>query len=87
MGSFDKLLEEYYKNLNNNPELIDEINNTARAREVVFSPSNDAELLVANKITTLFLDFVDIHKKITEIEIPKCKDIKLMDYYVDLISA
>ena len=87
MGSIDEQLEEYYKNLNNNPELIDEINNIARARKVVFSPSNDAELLVANKITTFFLDFIDIHKKITEIETPKCEDIKLVDYYVDLILA
>ncbi len=90
MGSIDEQLEEYYDNLKKYPELIggtNNYNNIARAREVVFSPSNAAESLVANKITTFFLDFIDIHKKITEIEIPKCEDIKLMDYYVDLISA
>lgn len=90
MGSIDEQLEEYYDNLKKYPELIggtNNYNNIARARKVVFSPSNAAELLVANKITTFFLDFIDIHKKITEIEIPKCEDIKLMDYYVDLISA
>lgn len=91
MSSFNDKLKEYYEKLRVHPELVQAINNkkenTARAKLVIFSPSNEAELLVADKVTTFFIDSISLFDQIYDIEVPNFEDVKLLDYYVALIKA
>lgn len=91
MKSFEERLKEYNKKLASNPDLVDGINNhknnSARTKEVIFSPATETELLLADKITTLFLEIIDLNSKIHLLEAPKFEDVEYYSYLADLTVA
>ncbi|MBR4262350.1 MAG: hypothetical protein IKQ35_03190 [Bacilli bacterium] len=91
MKSFDERLREYNRKLASNPDLVDGINNhknnSPRAKEVIFSPATETELLLADKVTTLFLEVIDLNDRIHMLEIPKFEDVEYFSYLTDLTVA
>ena len=90
MSSFEEKLQAYYKKIRSNPNLVEGINNyksnSKRALQVLFLPSDESELLLADSVTTLLADCIEIHS-CCEITIPALEDVRIASFYVDLIKA
>ena len=90
MSTFEENLEKYYEKLRNNPEYVQVLfkkKNSPKGYQIIFGPRTPEELFVADNISSLFIEVLDMNKKIYGLSIPEFEEVEYYSYLVDLMKA